>query len=332
MNTAQSQFDYITEISLGYWKSRTLITAVELGVFTCLAKGSCNAAAIAKAAKSDTRAMEMLLNALVGLEFLGKKGNLFKNRPIADQYLVKGRPLYQGNRILLSRNLWDNWSNLDKAVKSGKPVAFKNAGKKPDAKKRKVFITAMRDFAVFKSKAVAANLNLAGRNKLLDLGGGPGSYSIEFVKANPELNAVIFDLNGVVKLAKGFVKEAGLSKRIKTIAGECVNDDYGDNLYDVVFVSNLLHMYDEKINLNIINKCYNALEKGGMFIASDFFMDTSMTKSQFAALFSLNMLTGTHGGSNYSVNEIKGWLSKAGFNKLKSVKYDMDSYLVIGHK
>ena len=332
MKTKQSQFDYIYDISMGYWKSQVLIVATELKIFTLLSRSERTAFAISRLVKADKRAIELLLNALVGLGFLSKKGLNYKNSMISANFLVEGKPLYQGNHILLSRNLWDNWGKLGRAIKTGKPVSFVGAGKKADPKRVKVFITAMRDFSVLKSKKIAKKLDLSGSKLLLDLGGGPGSFAIEFVKSNPGLNGVVFDLKEVVKLTKKFISDANLTKRIKTVAGECINDSYGTDLYDVVFVSNLLHMYDEKINIQIIKKCQKALKKNGMIVINDFILDSSMTQSTFASIFSLNMLVGTHGGRNYSDKEMSGWLKKTGFRNLNKINIDVDSSMLVGVK
>lgn len=333
MKTTQSQFDYISEISSGYWKSQVLMVAVGMGIFSLLhCKGGVSALSVSRSIKADRRATVMLLDALVGLKFLSKRGGVYRNSPMSDKFLVAGRPLYQGDRICLSRNLWDNWTLLGRSVKTGRAVAFINAGKKVDQKRRKVFISAMRDFAVLKSRQLAGKLDLADKKLLLDLGGGPGSYAIEFVKANAGLHAVVFDLKGVTKITGRFIRDAGLDGRITTVDGECVGDDYGREAYDVVFVSNLLHMYDEDINRNILVKCKDALQKGGMVVVHDFMLDSSMTHPPFAALFSLNMLTGTHGGRNYSKKEITGWLREAGFRKLKCIDLEPDSSVVMGVK
>ena len=330
MKTIESQFDYISDLCAGYWKSQTLIVAIEFEIFTKLYKSGKSAILLARQIKSDKRATEMLLNALTGLGFLSKKGDMFKNRQISDRFLVKGRPMYQGNRILLSGNLWDNWGKLNRSVKTGGPVAFDNVCDEVDPERRRVFISAMRDFSVLKSKEVAKSVDLSDCKLLLDLGGGPGSFAIEFVKANSGLNAVVFDLEGVTEITNAYINEAKLEKRISTINGECLTDSYGKGLYDVVFVSNLLHMYDEKINLKIVKKCLAALRCAGRIIVHDFLLDNSLTTPGFASLFSLNMLTATHGGRNYSANEITKWLRQVGFGNLQQINLSSDSGLVIG--
>ena len=332
MKTIESQFDYISDLSTAYWKSQTLIVAIEFEIFTKLYRSEKSAISLARQIKADKRATEMLLNALAGLGFLSKKGNMFKNRQIADRFLVKEQPLYQGNRILLSGNLWNNWEKLNRAVKTGGPVAFDNVGDEVDPERRRIFISAMRDFSVMKSKEAAKCLDLSGCKLLLDLGGGPGSFAIEFVKANPELNAVVFDLEGVTAITNEYINKAKLEKRISTINGECLTDSYGRGQYDVVFVSNLMHMYDEKINFNIAKKCLTALKSNGRIIVHDFLLDNSKTAPEFATMFSLNMLTATHGGRNYSANEITKWLQRAGFVGVQRINLSSDSGMIIGFR
>ncbi len=332
MKTIKSQFDYISDLSAGYWKSQVLIVAVEFEIFTKLYRSEKSIVSLASQIKAEKRATEMLLNALAGLGFLSKKGDMFKNRQIADRFLVKGRPMYQGNRILLFGNLWDNWGKLNRAVKTGGPVSFDNVGEEVDPARRRVFISAMRDFAVLKSKEVAKSLDLSGCKLLLDLGGGPGSFAIEFVKLNPGLNAVVFDLEGVTEITMEYINEAKLEKRISTINGECLGGSYGKGLYDVVFVSNLMHMYDEKINIKIAKKCLAALKDNGRVVVHDFLLDNSMTAPEFAVLFSLNMLTATHGGRNYSASEITKWLQQVGFENLQRINLSSGSGMIIGTK
>lgn len=333
MKSIQSQFDYITQLSLGYWQSQVLIVAVELGIFTLIYnKRRCSASEVSRSLKTNEGATESLLNSLVGMGLLSKIRKMYRNRPISDRFLVKDRPFYQGNRILLARNLWDFWSKLGRAIKTGKPVAFDDAKDEADTERQKVFINAMHEFAVIKVKAVAKRLNISGCKRLLDLGGGPGSYAIEFVRVNPGLHAVIFDLDDVIEITRGYIKDSGMEERVSTISGDCIKDDYGKDIYDIIFVSNLLHMYDSKINLDILRKCRMALKDKGMIVIHDFILDASGACPAFAALFSLNMLIGTIAGRSYRRIEIRDLLRKAGFKRLKNIDIGSDSSMILGFK
>ena len=319
-------------MAYGFWKSQIAFTAVESGLFTLLSDGERTASEIASQIKTNKRATEMLLNALVALGLLRKANDKFFNTPISNQYLVQGKPFYMGDSIHHMHNMWDNWSKLAKAIKTGKPVAFDGAGKRPDAHRTRDFIAAMQNIAKTKATEVAKRLNLRGYYKVLDLGGGPGTYSIEFARRNPRLNAIVFDLKDVIRLAKRYIKDAGMQDRISTIAGDCLKNDLGATLYDVVLVSNLLHAYDPETNIEILKKCWKSLADNGRVVIHEFVLNRAKTHPQFGTIFSLNMLLGTIGGASYSEQEYRDWLTKAGFKAIKRINLSSDSALLIGVK
>lgn len=326
------QVNYLFEMAYGFWKSQMAFTAVESGLFTLLSDGGRTASEIASQIKTDKRATEMLLNALVAIGLLRKANDKFFNTPISNQYLVHGKPFYMGDSIHHMHNMWDNWSKLAKAIKTGKPVAFKGAKKRFDPGRTRDFIAAMHNYARTMAPEVVKQLDLRACRKLLDLGGGPGTYSIEFVRRNPRLNAIVFDLKDVIRLAKRYIKNAGMQDRISTIAGDCLKEDYGADLYDVAFVSNLLHIYDPEVNFEILKKCWKSLADNGRVIIHEFVLNRAKTRPQFGTIFSLNMLLGTIGGASYSEQEYRDWLTRAGFKAIKRINLPSDSTLLIGVK
>jgi 2-polyprenyl-3-methyl-5-hydroxy-6-metoxy-1,4-benzoquinol methylase len=323
---------YLNEISYSYWKAQVLFVAVEMDLFTLLeGKGkSCNV--ISKRLRTNLRATEMILNALVSLSLLSKTKGLYKNTAISSRYLVKGNSLYQGDRIHHFHNLWDNWSGLGKAVKTGKPTAYENAQEDVDERRLREFIKAMHNIGIVQAEEVCKKLELKKYRKLLDLAGGQGTYAVRFVRENPKMMAVVFDLPDVIKITKRYIRKSGQKERITTQAGDCLNDGLGKELYDIVFVSNLLHIYKSVENQRILKKCWDSLKKKGIVIVQEFILDSSNTKPLFGTLFSLNMLIGTSGGSSYSEKDMKGWLKKIGFKKIKRINLNLDSGLIVGYK
>ncbi len=319
-------------MSCGYWNSQIIFFAVESGLFTLLSDSRRTASEIASRIKTDKRATEMLLNALVALGLLRKAKDTFFNTPMSNQYLVQGKPFYMGDAIHHMHNLWDNWSNLASAIKTGKPVALKGVKEKPDARRTHDFITALHNIGSPKAYEIAKKLDLRGCHKLLDLGGGAGTYSIEFARRNRRLNATVFDLKDVVRITKRYIKDAGMQARISTIAGDCLTDDYDDNLYDVAFVSNILHIYDPKIILEMLKKCWKSLVDNGRVVIHEMVLDRTKTQPQFGAIFSLQMLLGTMGGASYSEQEYREWLAKAGFKAIKRINLPTESSLLVGIK
>ena len=323
---------YINDISYGYWKAQALFVASELDLFTFIGELGKSSKAIAKKYGTDPRATEMLLNALVSLKLLTKSRDIFSNTAVSRRCLSKNGPAYQGDRIKHFHNMWDYWSKLGTAVKSGKPTAFKDAKKGVDKKRLREFISAMHNTASIQADEIYTKLQIKKRSRLLDLAGGQGSYSVKFAEKNKNLKAVVFDLPDVIKLTKEHIKESGMAGQVTTKAGNCLEDSLGKGLYDTVLVSHLLHAYDVSENQKILKKCWDSLIKDGIVIIQEFILNPSKTMPLFGTLFSLNMLMGTQGGSSYSAVEMKGWLKKAGFKNLKRIDLGMDSGLIIGKK
>ncbi|MDP6924586.1 MAG: methyltransferase [Candidatus Scalindua sp.] len=323
---------YINEISYGYWKAQALFVASELDLFTLIGKQGKSGKAIAKNLGTDLRATEMLLNALVSLKLLSKSRDIFWNTAVSKRCLSKNSPAYQGDRIKHFHNMWDYWSGLGRAVKTGKPTAFYNAKKGVDRQRLREFISAMHNTATVQADEIYTKLQIKERSRLLDLAGGQGSYSVIFAKRNQNLKAVVFDLPDVIKLTKEHIKESGMTGQVTTKAGNCLEDSLGKGWYDIVLVSHLLHAYDATESQKILKKCWDSLIKDGIVVIQEFILNPSKTMPPFGTLFSLNMLMGTQGGSSYSAVEMNGWLKKAGFKNIKRIELGMDSGLIIGKK
>ncbi|MBS1259389.1 MAG: 3-hydroxy-5-methyl-1-naphthoate 3-O-methyltransferase [Candidatus Scalindua arabica] len=327
-----SPLSYLNEISYSYWKAQVLFVAVDMDMFTLTAGNGKSCKAIAKKLRTDLRATEMILNALVSLEFLRKIKEVYRNTDISNRYLVKGSPLYQGDRIHHFHNMLDYWSKLSDAVKTGKPTAYDDAEEKVDEKRLREFIRAMHNIGVVQAGEIRKKLNLKKYYSLLDLAGGQGTYAVRFAKENPKLKAVVFDLPEVIKITREHIKESGMKGKVTAKAGDCLKDSFGKGMYDIVFVSNLLHIYKPVENRKILKKCWDSLLKKGIVVVQEFVLNSAKTQPLFGSLFSLNMLMGTHRGSSYSYVEMKEWLKDVGFKNVKRVDLDLDSGLVIGHK
>jgi len=324
--------EYLNEISYSYWKAQVLFVAIDMDVFTLTAGNGKSCKVIARKLRTDLRATEMILNALVSLEFLRKIGEVYRNTAISNRYLVKGSQLYQGDRIHHFHNMWDCWSKLNVAIKTGKPTAYDNAEEEVDEKRLREFIRAMHNIGVVQAGEICEELHLKKYRSLLDLAGGQGTYAVRFVKENPKMKAVVFDLPEVIKITRDHIKKSGMKGKVATKAGDCLKDSFGKELYDIVFVSNLLHIYKPGENRKILKKCWDSLLKKGIVVIQEFVLNSAKTQPLFGTLFSLNMLMGTHRGSSYSYVEMKEWLKDVGFKNIKKVNLDLDSGLIIGHK
>lgn len=331
-NTKYSSVDYLLQLGCGYWKSHVLFTAVEFDIFTLINKGKFTTKEISQAIHTNERATEMLLNALVSLELLAKEENSYKNSHLSNLYLIKGKPHYLGDFIHHFHNMMDNWAMLRETIETGKPVSLKNLPEEVDPHDLRDFITAMHNIASVKAEELCREIDLKSSKTLLDIAGGPGTYAIALAKANPHLHAVVFDLEHVIKLTHEFIESADMGGRVTTQAGNCLEDTFGENMYDAILASNLLHIYNPANNTMILKKCWDALKDGGQIIIHEFVLDETRTRPQFAALFSLNMLIGTQEGASYSESEYRTWLENTGFKDIKRIGLESNSTLIIGKK
>jgi 2-polyprenyl-3-methyl-5-hydroxy-6-metoxy-1,4-benzoquinol methylase len=286
----------------GFWASRVLLTANNYRIFDYLIKPQ-SANAIAKKVKTNLRATEILLDAITGIGLLKKNRGKYSNAPIAAKFLVKGSAYYHGDILRHADTLWQNWSELDKIIKMGKPIR--------KAHDHEAFIMGMHNIASLKVKYVIKAIGLKGVKTALDLGGGPGTYSIEMAKKG--VDVTLFDRPETVKIARRVVKKEGI-KNINFIQGDFLQDNIGKG-YDLIFASQILHSLSEKDNLCLLKKCKKALNKRGRIVIQEFRLLKDRAHPQQGALFSVNMLINTEGGRSYSPDEMKSWLSKTGFKK-----------------
>lgn len=296
--------------------SRVLLTANNYRVFDYL-KTAKTADEVARALKTDSRATEILLDALTGLGLLKKITGRYRNAPISNRFLVKGSPYYQGDIIRHADNLWTNWSGLDGVVRTGRP--------NHKAHNHDAFIRGMHNLASLKAERVIRAMGLRGVNRVLDLGGGPGTYAI--VMAKRGINVTLFDRPESVETARDIIRRSGL-KNIRFISGDFLSDDIGSG-YDLIFVSQVLHSCSKEDIRRVIEKSREALNPRGRLVIQEFYISDDGTYPLESALFSVNMLVNTAAGRCYSPPELKGWLSEAGFRDVRERMID-ESVIISG--
>lgn len=323
------QPDAIMQTVMAFQRSRILLTAFELELFTVLDKESKTSAEMAERLSVDKRALDRLMNALCVMELLQKKGNMFTNTPAARKFLVKSSPDFLGG-FYHTNNLWDTWSTLTRAVRSGKSVMERKIDDRGE-KWLTAFIGAMHYRALRTAPAVIAKLDLTNVSRVLDVGGGSGAFAMAFVKAKENIKAVVFDLPNVVPLTKGYIEQEGLHGKVDTVVGDYHTDELGSG-YDLVFLSAVIHSNSAEQNIKLLDKCARALNPGGQVVIQDFIMNEERTEPGMGAMFAINMLVGTEGGDTFTEKEVKEWLTLAGFSLTSKVESIMGNSLVIGRK
>ncbi len=310
----------IRKIWSAYQSSRVLITANNFRIFDHLEEPK-TADNLAHVIKTDKRATEILLDALAGIGLLKKQKDRYKNTSLASRFLVHGKPLYQGDIIRHAENMWRSWSSLDAVLSTGRP----HRGERD----HEAFILGMHNLAASKAKDIVKGIDLSGVKSALDLGGGPGTYSMELAQKGIQVS--LFDTPETIKIAGRVIgASAAGRKNIRLHEGNFLHDDIGAG-YDLIFISQILHSYSEKDNMSLLRKCRKALNKNGRVAIQEFLIDENRTGPVQGALFAINMLVNTDGGRTYSPGEMKRWLVKTGF---KDVHHKMvtDGVLVSGKK
>jgi len=329
MTTREWNPGELLEISGFFWKTCLLQTAVKMDVFTVIGGGRLTAGEITLKLDGAARGVERLLNALVAMELLDKKDERYSNTPSGRELLAKDSPKYLGHIIMHHHHLLESWSKLDQAVKSGKPQRGRASHSQEEW--RESFLMGMFNLAMGVAPHIVPAIDVSDRQHLLDLGGGPGTYAINFCLHNQHLKATVYDLPTTRPFAERTIRQFKLADRIDFMDGNYLEDPV-EGRYDVAWLSHILHGEGPEDCRMIIQKTVDSLEPGGMIIIHDFILNNSLDGPLFPALFSLNMLLGTESGQSYSEEQIIDMLAAAGAGDIRriAIQSPNDSGILVG--
>ena len=319
----------IREFASSFQKSRILLSGFELDIFTNIEESGTTNKQISHKLKLDEHACERLMNGLVSLGFLQKQNQLFFNTAESFAFLSKKSPDYLGG-LMHSNHLWNTWTNLTKVIRTGvsaHPAEINERGEDWLTP----FITAMHDRAKKQAPQQLASIDLSAVKSILDIGGGSGAYSMEFVNRKPGTEATVFDLPNVVPITKVFLEKEGFSDKVKTYAGDYTTDDLPGG-FDMVFLSAIIHSNSLKVNQDLVKKCFGSLNKNGWIIIQDWIMNNDRTQPTSGAVFAINMLVGTESGDCYTEQEVTEMLSAAGFKDISRTEFETGSSRMTAYK
>jgi SAM-dependent methyltransferase len=309
--------------------SRILLTAYELGFYSIIGTGSKTALQISAGSKTKLRATVMLLDALCAIGMLHKKDDIYSNSEISRQYLIKESPQFISG-FSHTVHLWDTWSTLTGVVRDGKSRMRENINDRNENWLNS-FIEAMHDRAKRQAQQLIANIDLTNVKRVLDVGGGPGTFAIAFVRAKEGITADVFDLPNVIPLTRKYIERAGLSGKVGTVAGDYTSDNFGKD-YDLVFLSAIVHSNSHDLNALLIKKCADALNPDGLIVIQDHIMNEDRTSPVAGALFAINMLVSTRDGNTYTEADVIKWFSAAGIRFEKRIDTPFETTQMIGEK
>ena len=310
----------LLQLSGSYWKTCTLHAAVKLDIFTLIGDNTLTAREITQKTAWDDRGLTMLLDALAAMSLLSKTPAGYTNTPAAADFLSKNSDRYIGYMIMHHHHLADSWVHLDEAVTRGGPIRERSPVSSEEW--REAFLMGMFNNAMAMAPDVADSIDLSGCTRLLDMGGGPGTYAIHFCRANPDLTAVVFDLPATRPFAEKTIARFGLSDRIVFTDGDYTTGDIPlEQGFDAAWLSHVLHGEGPEQASGIVSHAAGKLVSGGQLLIHDFILDDTRDRPEFAALFSLNMLLGTQSGQSYSESEIREMMARAGLTDIVRIDY-----------
>lgn len=303
-------------LSGSYWRACALHAGVMLDVFTPLADKPLTAGEAAAATGCDQRAMGMLLNALCAMGLMDKTGETFAPAALARGCLVRDAPRPLSSIIRHHHRLMESWARLPESVRTGCPTRERSIS----GEGREDFLLGMFNMASAIAPTIAGLVDLSGRQSLLDLGGGPGTYAAHFCLANPGLHAAVFDLPESKPFAESVLGRLGAGERVRFIAGDFHADPI-PGTYDAVWISHVLHAESPEACGLLLAKTAKTLRPGGLLLVHEFILNDSMDGPEFPALFSLNMLLGTKGGQSYGEGQIRRMMEEAGGQNVKRLDF-----------
>lgn len=300
----------IRQMAIGFQESRVLLTAVELDVFSVIGDGALPSDIIAGTVGAQPRSTDRLLNALCALGFLQKSAGRFANTAASRRFLVTSSPDFMSG-LAHTNSMWKAWSGMTEAVRGDRPTLRQDVNDRGEGW-LEPFIAAMHYRAEQQADRLVRLFELSGVERVLDVGGGSGSFAMAFCRRKPGLSAVVFDLPNVVPMTRRYVAASGLSERVTTMVGDYLQVAELPLGFDLVFLSAIVHSNGPAENEALIAKCARALNPGGRVVVVDFIMDDDRVSPPVGALFALNMLVATDEGDTYTESEVRGWMEAAG--------------------
>lgn len=310
-------FEEFRDVVSAYRLPRIILTALELKLFTVIGRATWLLPDLARELKVSERGLSILCRNLAMAGLLHKKRNRYRNSPLAASALNADDPAYRGSYVRLMTNHANDWLRLAESVRTGEPLD-KDEPEDPDY--RRQFTWAMHHRTLETAPMVAAQLPLKGAKTLLDLGGGPGTYAMAFLARHPRLQATVCDRPAALKVAKEIAATHKVGERISYLPLDLLKDDIPGR-FDVIWYSNVLHIYSPEENLSVFRRAKSALTERGRLIVQDAFLhDREGLYPEEASLFAVSMLLFTSTGNTYSVTDTAAWLKEAGFASVKPVK------------
>jgi hypothetical protein len=335
-----SQFtpERIMQLALGFWASKTLLSAIELGLFTELAKGPLDAQTIRERLGLHPRSIHDFLDALVALRMLERDtDNQYGNAPEADRFLDQGKSTYIGGMLEMANDrLYGFWGSLTEALRTGRPQNEIKGGVNlfdalyTDPGRLEGFLKAMTGISMGAAQAIAQKFPWGEYRTIIDIGTAQGGFPVQVALAQEHLTGGGFDLPAIRPFFNKYVDEHGLGDRLRFYEGDFFRDSLPKA--DVLVMGHILHDWNLEEKKMLLKKAYDALLKEGALIVYEALIDDERQQNAFGLLMSLNMLIETTGGFDYTGAECSRWMREVGFRETRVEHLVGPDSMVIGIK
>jgi len=306
----------IIEMANAFCASQVLFASSDLGIFAFLSKlPRTTVDEVAAGCDLDPRGCRLLLDACVAVGLLTKQSGQYQNSDVAECFLVPGSPMDLSGAIRYNRDVYRAWGKLSQFARTGEPVERPEIHLGEDPERTRDFVLAMHGRALGIGQSVVLQLRLEGRRRLLDLGGGGGTYSALIAQRFPEIACTVIDLPGVLAVAEELLAEQGVSDRVRTIPGDLHTIELPPG-HDAAILFGVLHQESPIAIAELLKRTYEALAPGGVLYVMDMMTDTTHAAPTFSALFAVNMSLTTHDGWVFSDEQLHTWLTAAGFSNV----------------
>lgn len=310
----------ILQTGLAFWASKTLLSAIELGVFTELSHGAKPLDSLSGRLGLHPRSARDFLDTLVSLGFLVRDAGVYANTPETNLFLDRKKPSYVGGILEMANSrLYPFWAHLTEALRTGVPQNEAKSGTAgffealyADPIRLNEFLGAMTGISHGANMAIASTFPWKGYRTFVDVGTAQGDLAAQIILSNPHLQGTGFDLPEVAPSFQEYVGKVGASDRLQFQPGDFFKHDIPKA--DVVLMGHILHDWDLPTKKMLIKKAFDAVPIGGALVVYEAIIDDDRSKNAFGLMMSLNMLIETPGGFNYTGSDCSGWMKEAGFS------------------
>ncbi len=337
MATRSQTPDRIMQLGLGFWGSKALLSAVELGLFTELARKPLDADALTKRLELHPRSARDFFDALVALGMLKRVGIRYANTSETALFLDRAKPSYVGGILeMANARLYPFWGSLTEGLRTGKPQNEVKTGTDffgtlyADPRRLEGFLKAMTGLSQGTARAIAAQFPWKNYRSFADVGCAQGGVAVEIVLAQKHLTGQGMDLPVVRPVFEAYARTKKVERRLTFHPGDFFRDSLPNT--DVLIMGHILHDWDLEEKMMLLRKAYEALPTGGAVIVHEALIDDARKHNAFGLLMSLNMLIETPGGFDFTGADCKQWMQKAGFKRTKVEKLAGPDSMVIGFK